>query len=157
LASNSLWVTGTEEAGGFNFGMSSDIKAKLQGAVQGCKALDNQCYQDARSVLQAANVEVDTKLDKRNFGHLLSKTAKSGLATFIDFATNLYMSWRLKSQDMQGADSFMFIPVSKASEAVKLHTATNVVVSAAGAVVATITPAPDPTKLQGYEFCCVKD
>ena len=130
-------------------GLSPDIKAKIQGVLEGCGQLDDKCYQETREVLRSADLEVDSKLERRNFGHMLSKTIKGGWAIFADFAANLYMSLFQKSKDLEGAESFMFIPVSKASEAAKLETATDVVISAGGTAVATITPKPDPTSLKG--------
>lgn len=149
LTGNSVWLSGTEEHGGFDFGMSPDIKAKVQGVIEGCGKLDDKCYQQARAIIRSADLEVDHKLERRHFGHFLLKTAKGSWAMFADIATNLYMSWQLKSHDLDGAESFMFIPVSKAGEAAKLETATNVVVSGDGKAIATITPKPDPTSIKG--------
>ncbi|KAF2692023.1 hypothetical protein K458DRAFT_482650 [Lentithecium fluviatile CBS 122367] len=149
LRANTIWFSGTEEDGGFEVGLSPDIKAKVQGVLEGCDKLDDKCYQEARRVIRSADFEVDHRLERRHFGHMLSKTIKGGWAIFVSFAATLYMSWYQKSKDLAGAESFMFIPVSKASEAAKFATATNVIISGGGNAVATITPTPEPTKLKG--------
>ncbi|KAF2265276.1 hypothetical protein CC78DRAFT_443764, partial [Lojkania enalia] len=149
LTGSSVWLSGTEEDGGFDFGISPDVKANIQGVLEGCRELDDKCYQEARGVLRSADLEVNHKLERRHFGHFLLKTAKGGWAIFADIAANLYMSWYQKSKDLEGVESFMFIPVSIASEAAKLETATDVVISAGGTAIATITPKPDPTSITG--------
>ena len=84
--------------------------------MEGCGNLDDKCYQEAREVLRSADLDVDGKLERRGFGHFLSKTDKGGWSILADIATTLYLSWYMKSTDLP-ADSFNFIPASKASEA----------------------------------------
>jgi hypothetical protein len=111
--------------------------------------LDDKCYQDTRAVLESVNVEIDQKLERRAFRDMLSKTAKKSLWVFFDIWNYLTMSWYQKSQDLNGADSFLFIPVSKANEAANLRTAQDIVISAGGGAVATITQKPSSTGIKG--------
>ncbi|KAH7083730.1 hypothetical protein FB567DRAFT_529797 [Paraphoma chrysanthemicola] len=150
LTGNSIWLTGSEEKGGFDLGLSPDVKAKVQGVLEACGQADDKCYQDTRDVLRSANLDIDNRIERRDFRHLLSKTVKGALGYFLDIAAMLYISWEMKFKDQHGEfDSFAFIPVSKAGEAAKLETATDVLVSAEGTAIATIKPTPHPTSLKG--------
>ncbi|KAH7076789.1 hypothetical protein BKA63DRAFT_510777 [Paraphoma chrysanthemicola] len=149
LNGNSLWLSGTESNGGFDIGISPDVKAKLQGVLEGCGQLDDKCYHEAREIMRSVNVEVDHKLERRAFRDLLTKTVKGAILIFADIAISLRMTWFLKSKDQEGAESFMFIPVAKASEAAKFETATELVVSAESSAIVTIKPTPAPTTVTG--------
>lgn len=145
-----MWLSGTEQNGGFDLGISPDVKAKVQGVLEGCGELDDKCYKETREVLRSANFEIDHKIERRAFTNFLSKTVKGAWDIFLDIAAMLYMSWELRSKEQHGDfDSFTFIPASKAGEAAKLETATDVVISAGGTAIATIKPTPNPTGLKG--------
>jgi hypothetical protein len=131
--------------------VSDDVKAKIQGVLEGCGQLDDKCYHDVRQVLRSANVEVNRKLEARHFGHLLSKAFKSGAGAFLSFADYLYTSWWAHYNDLNNVSPHFIIPKPKASEVDKVASATEVVVSAEGTSVALITPTPDPTLAQGYD------
>jgi hypothetical protein len=119
--------------------------------LDACGQPDDKCYKDTREVLRSANLEIDHKIERRDFRQLLSKTVKGALGYFLDIAAMLYISWELKFKDQHGEfDSFKFIPLSKAGEAAKWETASDVIVSAGGTAVATIKPTPHPTSLKGY-------
>ena len=115
--------------------------------LEGCGQADNKCYQDVREILNSANLEIDSQLDRRGFAQFLSKTFKKAGSVFSFIASALMSNWYTRHQEVE--ELGMFIPDTKASEAVKLATATEVVISAGGSPVVTITPTPDPTNLQG--------
>jgi hypothetical protein len=117
--------------------------------LEGCGKMDEKCYKDTREVLRSADLEIDQKIERRAFRHMLSKTVKSGVTAFLDFASMLHMSWDLKFKDRHGELDSIYIPTGKAGEADKLRTATEVVVSAEKTAVVTIKPTPDPTGVKG--------
>lgn len=131
--------------------ISDDVKAKIQGVLEGCGTIDDKCYHEVRQVLRSANVEVNRKIEARHFGHLLSKTFKTGAGAFFSFADYLYTSWWARYNDFNNVSPHILIPKPKASEVEKVASATEVVVSAEGQSIAVITPTPDPTTAQGYD------
>ncbi|KAF2271292.1 uncharacterized protein EI97DRAFT_287071 [Westerdykella ornata] len=149
LSGNTIWLSGTDEDENLRMTVSDDVKAKIQGVLEGCGQLDDKCYHEVRQVLRSANVEVNKKLEARHFGHLLSKTFKTGAGVFLSFADYLYTSWWARYNDFNNVSPNFIIPKPKASEVEKVASATEVVVSAEGASVAKITPTPDPTSAQG--------
>lgn len=136
-----------KDGDGYNIVLSSDINDKVQSVLQGCGQADDKCFHDIRAVIDSADLEVDKQLDRRGFGSLISKTFKR-IGYIYDFmVAALLADWYLKHA--QPPRLGQYIPQAKASEAPVLATATNVVVSAAGSPVVTITPTPDATKLEG--------
>jgi hypothetical protein len=62
-------------------------------------------------------------------------------------AAYLLFDWNLRAGERD--HSAIFLPQTIASEAAKLVSATDVVLSGGGSAIATITPTPDPTTLTG--------
>jgi hypothetical protein len=141
-------MSGSENEDGFNLGISPDVSAKIHGILEGCGQSDDKCYHEVQGVLQSATVEYDNKLEGRGILWMLKKKGKVAIALFFLIVHTLEISWERKSHNSEDVDSFMFIPVSKVSEAAKLQSATRVVVSAAGIAIATIRPSPNPTSIE---------
>lgn len=146
LGGNTVWLSG-KDGDGYNIELSADAKAKVNGILKGCGQADDKCYQGVREVLYDADLEIDSQLDRRGFAQLLSKTFKKAGAVFSFIASALMSNWYTRHQEVE--DSGLFVPQAKASEASELATATKVTISAGGSAVVTVTPTPDPTKLQG--------
>jgi hypothetical protein len=71
--------------------------------------MDEKCYKDTREVLRSADLEIDQRIERRAFRHMLSKTVKSGVTAFLDFASILHMSWDLNSRiDMANSTQFTY-------------------------------------------------
>jgi hypothetical protein len=147
LGGTTVWVSG-KEGDGFDIELSPDAKAKIQGVFDACGVADNHCYQDARNVLHSADLQIDPALERRGFAQLLSKTFKSIADVYLTITAILLAEWNLKALDMEQLG--LFIPQPDALKASALASATAVVISAQGSDIGTITPTPDPTKLQGY-------
>jgi hypothetical protein len=141
-------MSGSENEDGFDVGISPDIAASIHGTLEGCGQLDDKCYHEVQDVLQSAKVEMNHKLEGRDFLWFIKKNAKLPIVLFANIINTLRISWYQKSHNSQDVESFMFIPLSKISEATKLQSAAEVVVSAAGSAVATIRPRPDPTSIE---------
>jgi hypothetical protein len=126
----------------------------VQGVLEGCGQVDDNCYKEILEVLRSANFEIDHKIEGRAFRHFLSKTikiaVKGALNIFLDIEAMLLLSWKLKFKELHGdLDSVAFIPASKVADAARLQTATDVVISAGGTAIITIKPTPNPTSLKG--------
>lgn len=97
---------------------------------------------------QDAGFEIDTKINRRSFGDLLTKTTKKNFAwAFFSVVSDLlYVNWKMKSDKLD--NSGMFLPAKVANSGAQAvdaaHTAKakDIVLSAAGTAVATITPPP---------------
>lgn len=146
-----MWLSGSEESGAFELGLSPDVSAKVQGVLEGCVQVDDQCAKDVHDVLHSADLAIDSKIKGRDFRALISKTIKGSWDIFFDIASMLYVTWVIKDkEDRGGFDSFRSIPKQKAVEASKFETATEIVVSAGGSAIVTVKPTPNPTTLKGY-------
>lgn len=145
INSNGVWIG--QGTGGYDVAFSPDIKSKVQGVLDGCGQIDNQCYQDINTVFLSADLTMDGALDRRGFASLLSKTFKSSYAIFLNIAAALLANWKARQQEVQ--ELGIWIPNDKATDAGAIATATGVTISAGGTPVVTITQAPDVTKLQG--------
>jgi hypothetical protein len=101
-------------------------------------------------VLKESELQLNDQLDRRHFGHLLSKTfGRNGAGLVLEYLTIILISqWHLKHTDEEFAQRFL--PQIQANAATVLATATNIIISADGALVATVTPVIDTTTLQGY-------
>ncbi|KAI0004056.1 hypothetical protein F4779DRAFT_630464 [Xylariaceae sp. FL0662B] len=146
LNGNSVWLSGNE-GDGYDVVLSPDAKAKIHGILEGCGKTDNKCYQEVREVLQSSNLEIDSQLNRRGFAQLLSKTFKKVAFVFSMITSHLISNWHVRHGEV--GELGLFVPAAKASEASVFATASKILVSAQGSAVATITPTPDPTKLQG--------
>jgi hypothetical protein len=139
-------VSGKENEG-FTVAFSNDTMAQIQGTLDGCGQADDQCYQSVREILQAADLQVDSKLDRRGFIQFLMKAFKKMSGVFGFATAALFANWHQRQKEVD--ELGIFIPETKASEASAFATATEVVVSAGGSPILTITPTPDPTSIQG--------
>ena len=163
MSGETLWLSGTDNEG-FDIVLSQSTKSKVNNVLKSCGDDSSKCINGIFDTLQDAQVQLDTKLDRRNFGHMLSKTVKVGLksavqsgwAFFVGVSSLLYTNAKLRAQDNLEADG-AYYPVNIASIAAKqigaAQTAAtkNLVLSASGSAVATITAPPDrPATLTGY-------
>ncbi|KAM0330636.1 hypothetical protein ACHAQA_003586 [Verticillium albo-atrum] len=146
LTGNTVWLSGKENDG-YNVYLSPETQDKVVGILEACGKADDKCYQEVRKVLRSANLQIDGEIERRGFVQFLSKTFKKVGSVFSFIAGALISNWAMKQEQPSG----LFVPHEIASQASKLTEATGVVVSADGTVVATITPTPDPTKLQGSQ------
>ncbi|KAK8015582.1 hypothetical protein PG991_008470 [Apiospora marii] len=158
LSGSIIWLTGAD-SGDFDLVLSSGTQSKLRGVLEACGGnLDDQCYQDARKVLQESELQLDAGVDRRHLGHMLSKTfrkpiGKVGKITNQPFFTvvsiSLMAQWHIKHFD----DDFkpLRLPHGSIEKIAALDAGTSVVVSAEGQPVVTITPTPDPTSLKGSQ------
>ena len=132
----------------------------MGGVLDGCGAtIDDQCYQDVVQALQDSELQIDNQLDRRNFGHMLSKTFRIGLpkvgvvggvVAFYSYVAELLVSmWHIRHSDEEFAKS-LFLPHGQVSSVTVIATATTVIISAEGQPVATVTPVLDRTTLMGY-------
>jgi hypothetical protein len=97
--------------------------------------------------LQSAELSLDNKIDRRNFGHLLSKTFKGPWGILQQVAAMLSLNWLMKLDKMD--ESNFHIQQAKVEEAAGSASATKVVHSAGGSVAITVTPTTAPTTLTG--------
>lgn len=97
--------------------------------------------------LQTAEFSLDSKIERRNVAHLMSKTFKGAWSLFANIAAMLTLNWQLTSDKMDNAA--FSIPQAKAEEAAGAASATNIVHSAGGSVTITITPTLAPSTLTG--------
>lgn len=147
LGGTTVWVSG-KQGDGFDIELSPDAKAKIHGVFDACGVADNDCYQEARSILHSADLQIDGALERRGFAQLLSKTFKSIADVYLAITAILLAEWKLKAFDTEQLG--IFIPESDAQKASALASATAVVISAQGSGIGTVMPTPDPTTLQGY-------
>ncbi|KAG4414928.1 hypothetical protein IFR04_011951 [Cadophora malorum] len=79
LTGSTVWLSGSD-SDGYDVSLSADTRGKVGGVLDGCGAtIDDQCYQDVVQALQDSELQIDNQLDRRNFGHMLSKTFRIGL------------------------------------------------------------------------------
>ncbi|KAI0431606.1 hypothetical protein F5Y09DRAFT_340451 [Xylaria sp. FL1042] len=151
LTGSVVWLSGSDSED-YNVVLSSDTQNKVQGVLEGCgDTVDDRCWQDVCNVLRESELQLDDKLDRRHFGHLLSKTFTGGVALFYEYVTSILTTlWSLKHADETFAQKFL--PRPQVSAATIFATATNIVISAEGQAVATVTPTPVPTSIQGSQI-----
>ncbi|KAH7068126.1 hypothetical protein BKA63DRAFT_521179 [Paraphoma chrysanthemicola] len=147
LRGDSLWIS-SKDAKGFDIVLSNSTKAKIQGVLEGCGEPSDRCHQEVRNILRSSRLEIDHELTRGSFMKMLSGALKRSMAVFSTIAAILKAKWLGKDND--AADNGMFIPVSKAEDAgAKLATASALTIAAAGSIFITVTPTPEPSKLQG--------
>lgn len=143
-----MWLSGNE-ADGYDITLSQDTRDKVHDILFGCGKMDNSCYQEVYQVLRSAHVEIDNRLERRGFVQLLTKTFRKFSTVAGSIAMVLVANWMTAAT--KEPPNLVFVPVEIASQAPKLAEATEVVISAEGTAVVTVTPTPDPTQLRGYE------
>jgi hypothetical protein len=99
------------------------------------------------TTVQSADLELDSKLERRRLGDIIAKTAKGPWDIFYNIATMLWLNWKIRADKMD--NSAFFLPQAKAEEAANQATAASVVHTAEGSVVITITPASKATTPTG--------
>lgn len=119
----------------------------MQGVLDGCGEIDNQCYQDVNEILNSADLEIDGSVNRRGLVALLSKTFKAFVGVFLDITSILITNWKIRQQEVQ--EEGLWLPDAKASDAGAVASATEITVSAGGALVVTITQTSVTTSLQG--------
>ncbi|KAF2869401.1 hypothetical protein BDV95DRAFT_98742 [Massariosphaeria phaeospora] len=151
LTGEAIWLSSSTDDG-FDVVLSKDMQSKVNNILGSCGQDSNKCVNDVYNTLKDTTIEVDHKIDRRHFGHLLSKTLKGStrvLRTFETIAEMLYTFWVMKSREQMG-DSGFYLPAIAAANAAKASNATAVTLSAGGSIIATITPPPEPkAKLEG--------
>ncbi|KAG4440793.1 hypothetical protein IFR05_003721 [Cadophora sp. M221] len=155
LTGSTVWISGSD-SDGYDVSLSPDTRSKIRGVLDGCgEIIDDMCYQDVLQVLESSELQIDSQLDRRHFGHMLSKTFRfvggkvAGIAAFFDHVSKLLLSmWHIRHSDEEFAKS-IFLPHSEVTSVTVLATATTVVVSAEGQPIVTITQKPDTTSLLG--------
>jgi hypothetical protein len=143
---NTIWISG-KEGDGFDIVLSPDAQAKVEGILEGCGTAEDTCYQEVLKSLRAADLELDSQIERRSLGALLSKTAKGAWDIIFDIGTMLWLNWKIKADKMD--NSAFHLPLSKAEEAASSASASSVVHSAGASVVLTITPTPISPSLTG--------
>ncbi|KAG7055994.1 hypothetical protein JMJ77_0008445 [Colletotrichum scovillei] len=149
LSGKVIWMSGKEGAG-FHVALSPDAQDEVRKTLIGCEKTDDKCYQEVREVIQSANFVIDAEIERRHFGHFLSKTFKSKGSAFTTIAMLLLSAWSFKHPEQPSirfADHI--IPDTTASSAAGLADTKTIVLSAEGKGVATLTPVPDPTRPEG--------
>ncbi|KAH7381918.1 hypothetical protein BKA64DRAFT_749377 [Cadophora sp. MPI-SDFR-AT-0126] len=158
LTGSTVWLSGSE-SDGYDVALSSDTRGKVEGVLDGCGGtLDDKCYQDVVEALQGSELQIDNQLDRRHFGHMLSKTFRIGLpkvgvvggiVSFYYYVSELLLAmWQTRHSDEEFAKS-LFLPHSQVSSVTLIATATTVVISAGGQLIATVTPVIEKTTLIG--------
>lgn len=142
---NTIWISG-QDGDGYDIALSPDTQSQVQGSLSGCGTTEDNCYNKVKQVIRSANVEFDNQLDSRAHAQLVSRFlgVLGALAALV--ASLIAVQQRL---DHAYAGTAVHVPQVKVSEATKLEQPTRVVISAQGSAVVTITPTPDPTKVQG--------
>lgn len=127
--------------------LSQDAQSRIKGVLEGCGTADNTCYQEVLDTLQSAELSLDSKIERRNLAHLLSKTLKGAWSIFADVAVMLTLNWQIKSDKMDNAA--FHITQEKAEEAAGSASASTVVHSAGGSVAITVALTTAPATLTG--------
>ncbi|KAB5539434.1 hypothetical protein GE09DRAFT_1248586 [Coniochaeta sp. 2T2.1] len=144
LQSDSIWITQVD--GGFNVILGHDIKAKVDGVLEGCDKPNDQCYQEIAKVLEDAFIQTDKHLESRQWLVVVGfiarvwKTVKRLKEAIAALSLAIWIA-----NHQHGNDKGNFWPEVAASGAANLPDATPITVSAGGSAVATITQAPNPT------------
>ncbi|KAH7333207.1 hypothetical protein BKA65DRAFT_596796 [Rhexocercosporidium sp. MPI-PUGE-AT-0058] len=161
LTGSTVWISGSD-SDGYDVSLSADTRNKVRGVLDGCgEQVDDKCYQDVVRVLESSELQIDSQLDRRHFGHMLSKTFRGvsarvgGIAAFFLHVSKVLLSqWHIKHSDEEFSKS-LFLPHSKVSTVTVLATATTIVVSADGQAIVTITQVPETATLQGSKATSV--
>ncbi|KAI1346531.1 hypothetical protein F5Y01DRAFT_321669 [Xylaria sp. FL0043] len=150
LSGSVLWLSGSDSED-YNVVLSGDTQSKVQGVLEGCgEIVDDKCWQDVWNVLRESELQLDNKLDRRHFGHLLSKTFKKLVGIYGYMTSILLTLWSFKHDDE--IFSQKVLPYPQVGAATIFATATNIVISAEGQAVATVTPTSVPTTTQGSQI-----
>ncbi|KAK0631421.1 hypothetical protein B0T14DRAFT_549246 [Immersiella caudata] len=143
---NAIWIDPAGDGqDGFNVVLGQDLKAKVDGVLQGCGAADNKCYQDVVKVLQnEGSIQMDKQLDSRAVLIAAATIAEvvSTAKKVIETVSLLYIGFKALGHALNGGGQYW--PHVVASAAGKLPEATPITVSAGGSPVATVTLAPAP-------------
>ncbi|OAL44289.1 hypothetical protein IQ07DRAFT_649330 [Pyrenochaeta sp. DS3sAY3a] len=145
LSGSTVWFTG-QDNDGFDIVLSPEMVSRVEGVLEGCGVADDNCYQDVLDAVQSSDLEIDSKLSKRGFGSLISKTVKGSWNIISDITAMLLLNWHMKSEQFD--NSAFYLPLGKAQEATK-SAEMPTVVHQAGTVTATITPKPHVKSLTG--------
>jgi hypothetical protein len=142
LSRDTIWLSGKADDG-FDIVLSTDTQAKVEGVLEGCgTGDDNKCYQDVVQALESADLELDSKLERRELAKLLSDTMLRDLAYRLSMmwyiGNMLLLNWKMKADKMDNAA--FHLPVAKVQELAISATGPSIIQSAGGSVVVTITP-----------------
>lgn len=134
--------------------MGKDLKAKVDGVLEGCGKVDNQCYQEVIKVLQDGTIQMDKRLDSRQLIVAAATIAEviQDIREIVEIVGMITVVYKVIVNAL-GIEKGNHVPVVFASAAAKLPQATPITISAGGSAVITITQSPTPTlALQGYVF-----
>ncbi|KAF9873214.1 hypothetical protein CkaCkLH20_09377 [Colletotrichum karsti] len=145
LEGDSLWMTGAEDSG-FHLVLSADLQKKVQKGLDDCGDVKDECFQKLHRIISSSTTHIDNALEKRHFGHLLSKTFKKVGVMFTVISSILLWSWEEKHTP---PSPVWFIPQEKASLASNVASPGTIVMSGGGAPIMTITPPPDTPSATG--------
>ncbi|KAK5653023.1 hypothetical protein OQA88_9309 [Cercophora sp. LCS_1] len=144
LQADSIWINPAE--GGFNIVLGQDLKAKVDGVLEGCGQLDNQCYQDVVKVLQDGSIQMDKRLESRQWlvtAGTIAKVLQTGVKIVEGIGAIVVAVFAVIKGP--GDDKGQFWPDVVASAVGKLPDDALITVSAGDSAVVTITQAPNPT------------
>lgn len=79
---------------------------------------------------------------------MLTKTFRKLKVSWDTIASAIIAFWALRTAQPPNIE--FSVPIEIASDATVLAEETEVVISAEGVAIVTVTPTPDPTNLQGY-------
>ncbi|KAL0933929.1 uncharacterized protein CTRU02_210728 [Colletotrichum truncatum] len=145
LEGDSLWMTGAE-GNGFRLVLSTGLQNKVQKSLDECGDVKDECFQRVHQTLSSSTTHIDNALEKRYFGHLLSKTFKKVGVMITVFSSILLWSWEQKHT---APSPVWLIPQDEAGSASNIAGSGTVVMSGGGAPIMTITPPPDVASATG--------
>lgn len=150
LTGDTVWISNRDD-NGIDVALSDNVHAKVRNILEGCKGIDNVCYQNVTNTLDNSVLEIDNQLERRHFGNLMSKTFKKGSSqAFFEFVSTILISfWALRNKpDGPKLDlDSQFLDEAKAQQVDSFNG--NVAVVAEGSTIVTITPTPVQTSLHG--------
>ena len=135
----------------FSILLGQDVKAKVDGAVQSCKEMDDQCFKTINNILRDAHVQMNQDLEPRWL--LVAATAVGnalrGVKTLAQvlgiLALALFANGGKQIYNEEGSN----LPALVASNAAKLPEGVPITISAAGSAIATVTQEIEETTLEG--------
>ncbi|KAK1760056.1 hypothetical protein QBC47DRAFT_333896 [Echria macrotheca] len=149
IQADSIWITEADD--GFNVVLGQDIKARVDGVLDGCGQPSDQCYQDVSKVLEDAVIQTDKHLQSRQLVVIIAFIARvwKSISRLKGAIAALTVAGWLGGKQ-RANDKGNFWPEVAASGAVNIPQATPITVLAGGSAVVTITQAPDTsTSLEG--------
>ncbi|KAK4447190.1 hypothetical protein QBC34DRAFT_467708 [Podospora aff. communis PSN243] len=140
-----IWVS-PADGGGFHIILGQDIKAKVDGVLDGCGQVDDKCYHDVLTALDDGVVQTDHNLEGRQVIVALVLLGEFFTLDTLVATVALLETTRFAVLLGLGFPNGMFVPEAQAKPAGNLPQGA-VTVSAGGTPVITITQGPtaEPT------------